>query len=648
MTHTQRDEFQMSALHEPEAPPERGAHGPTGALVALFGFLGLLLAINQALNLNLIGEVLVDNSFLYLEIALFLSVSFLLYPLRKSDGKSIHWYDWGLFATCVAVGSYLAWHGSDISDFGWVLRAPPAATIASAMLVLLALEAVRRAGGTVMLLVCGFFALYPMIAHWMPGVFWSPRLAPLAVLREHALGTESILGLPIRVVTEVLIGYLIFGAALVVTGGGKVFMDLALALLGRTRGGTAKVAVMSSALFGSLSGSVLSNVVTTGKMTIPAMRRAGFPPAYAAGVEACASTGGTLMPPVMGAVAFIMADFLRVSYSTVAIAALVPSILYYVTLLVQVDLFATKNNLSATSREDIPQLRAVLSGGWHHILGLVLLTYLLLALRMETYAPYWATLFVVGISIARRQVSPAILWTLLRESTTTVVNIFAILAGVGMIIGALSFTGVGPAFSRELLVLSGGNVYLLLAVGALTSFILGMGMTITACYLLLAVILPPALIEQGLNPVAVHLFILYWGMLSFITPPVALAALAAGSIAGVDPMSAGFKAMRLGSVLFLLPFVFVLNPELILEGSLAGCLIATATATAGIVLISFALEGWAYWVGRLGLAARAGLLVAAVLLVIPGAVSDLYGAALAVAILSLKALSNRLAVRRVQ
>lgn len=638
----------MPSNDEPRTHQERGASGIPSLVVALFGFAGLALAINQALNLGLIGEVLVDNTFLYLEIGFFLSISFLLYPLRRGDVDRIRLLDWGLFAACIVVSGYLALHGPDISDFGWVHRAPPLATAAAVLLVVLALEGVRRVGGTVMLIVCGFFAVYPMVAHLMPGVFWSPQLDPLAVLREHALGTESILGLPIRVVTEVLMGYLIFGAALIVTGGGKVFMDLALALLGRTRGGTAKVAVVSSALFGSLSGSVLSNVVTTGKLTIPAMRRSGFPPAYAAGVEACASTGGTLMPPVMGAVAFIMADFLRVPYSSVAIAALVPSLLFYLTLLVQVDLFAARNSLSTATQEDIPALGTVLAGGWHHILGLVLLTYLLLRLRMETLAPYWATLFVVGISILRRQVRLSVLASLLRESTSTVTNIFAILVGVGMVIGTLSFTGVGPAFSRELLLLSGGSVYLLLVLGALTSFILGMGMTITACYLLLAVILPPPLIEAGLSPIAVHLFILYWGMLSFITPPVALAALAAGSIAGVDPMTAGFKSMRLGSVLFLLPFVFVLNPELILEGTLMACLLATLTATAGIILISFALEGWAYWVGRLNPFARTSLLVSATLLVVPGAATDVYGAALAAATLLLKALSNRLTLRRAQ
>ena len=610
------------------------------ALIFFFGGAGLLLAANQTLNLNLFGQVLVDNTFLYIEIGLFLSISFLLYPIRRKRPDRAAWPNWAPFLLCIAVSAYLAWNGSDISDLGWVYRAPPPANVASVALVILSLEAVRRAGGTVMFLVCALFALFPMVTHQLPGVLWSPQLDPLSVLREHALGTESILGLPIRVVTEVLMGYLIFGATLIVTGGGKVFMDLSLALLGRTRGGIAKVAILSSALFGSLSGSVLSNVVTTGKLTIPAMKRAGYPPAYAAGVEACASTGGTLMPPVMGSVAFIMADFLRIPYADVAVAALLPSLLFYLALMVQVDLFAAKNSLTRTVQEDIPRLTSVLKQGWHHIVGLCLLTYLLLVLRMETLAPYWASAFVVGMSLVRRQAGLAVLRDLLRESTTTVVNVFAILAGIGMIIGALTFTGVGPAFSRELLLLAGGNVYLLLAMGALTSFILGIGMTITACYLLLAVILPPALIEQGLNPIAVHLFILYWGMLSFITPPVALAALAAGAIAGTDPISAGFRAMRLGSVLFLLPFIFVLNPELILVGSVGACLYAAATAALGITLISFALEGWMYWVGPIGAVVRGCLLVSAILMVIPGTQSDSYGVALLIVTIIVKKLTK--------
>lgn len=624
---------------------ERNAAGWVGALILIFGAVGIITAINQNMNLGLFGVILVDNTFLYFEMACFLSIVFLLYPMRRGKTGKIEWCDWLLFFITLATSAYLSWNGSNISDFGWVYSAPLYPTIAAIILCLVALEAVRRAAGIVMLIVCLVFAVFPIFSHVLPGVLWSPQLDPLVVIREHALGTESILGQPIRVVTDVLMGFLIFGAALVVTGGGAVFMELAMALLGHTRGGTAKVAVLSSALFGSLSGSVLSNVVTTGKLTIPAMRRAGYPPTYAAAVEACASTGGTLMPPVMGAVAFIMADFLRISYVDVAIAAALPSALYYLALILQVDLFAARMDIKGSATDELPRLRDVLLRGWHHIGGLLLLTYLLMWTRNETYAPYIATGFVVVISLIRRQINVYGLINLLRESTSTIVNIFAILAGVGMVIGSLTFTGVGAAFARELLLIGGQNIYLLLLLGALTSFILGMGMTITACYLLLATILPTALVQQGLDPTAVHLFILYWGMLSFITPPVALGSMAAASIAGVDPMQAGFKSMRIGTILFILPFMFVMNPELILKGSFSECAVAGFTAIASVFLISFALEGWIYKIGRINSFSRIALGASGLLVMHPGFETDLYGSALAILVIVFNLVRKKIPVR---
>ena len=583
-----------------------------------FGAVGIVLCINQNLNLGLLGTVLVDNTFIYLQMCLFLSVTFLIFPMNRRARGPAPLYDWCVFALCVAVCGFLAWHGSDISERGWALQAPPIVTVASALLCLLALEAVRRAGGTSMFIVCAVFAVFPAIAYLLPGFLWSPQMNLDQVIREHALGTESILGQPIRVVTEVLMGFLIFGAALVVTGGGQFFMDLAMALLGRTRGGTAKVCIMSSALFGSLSGSVLTNIVTTGRLTIPAMKRAGYSPTYAAAVESCASTGGVMMPPVMGAVAFIMADFLRISYAQVAIAATVPSLLYYLALMVQVDLHARKMNLSGQVTEEPPKLLAVLAHGWHHLAALVLLTYLLVWMRDETYAPYYATAFVVLTALIRRQIRLADLVSLLRESTVTIVGIFAILTGIGMIIGALTFTGVGTGFARELLLFGNGNVYVILLLGAATSFILGIGLTVTACYLLLATILPPPLVELGLDPVAVHMFILYWGVLSFITPPVAAGSMAAAGIAGAKPMAVDLHSMRIGMILFILPFMFVLNPALILKGSPSEIVLSVGAAVVSVFLISCALEGWLYRLGRIGMLSRTALIVAGIMLMLPG------------------------------
>ncbi|MDP6688771.1 MAG: TRAP transporter fused permease subunit, partial [Alphaproteobacteria bacterium] len=418
-----------------------------------------------------------------------------------------------------------------------------------------------------------------------------------------------------RVAGNILIGFLVFGSALVITGGGEFFMNFAAALLGKTRGGPAKVAILSSGFFGSLSGSVISNVVTTGQLTIPTMKRAGYKPAYAASVEACASTGGTLMPPVMGAVAFLMAEFLNIPYRDIVIAAAVPSCLFYLALLLQVDCYAAAKGLKGQAAEEIPSMRETLKDGWFYLFSLALLVYLLVWARIELYAPYYATIvLLVSATIFRkkgRRFNFAKFRELVIESASIISSIIAILAGIGVIVGSLAFTGVGGAFSRELLGLAGGSLPFLLAMGALTSFLLGMGVTVSACYIFLAIVMGPALIEFGLDPIASHLFILYWGMMSYITPPVALAAVAAAVIARSGAMETAFLAMRLGSIKFILPFIIVLTPSLIMRGEPDAILISISACAIAVLLMSAGFEGYLYGVGKLQWPSRIALLIAA-------------------------------------
>jgi TRAP transporter 4TM/12TM fusion protein len=406
--------------------------------------------------------------------------------------------------------------------------------------------------------------------------------------------------------------------------------------MGRSRGGPAKVAILSSGFFGSLSGSVISNVVTTGKLTIPTMKRLGYPSVYAGAVESCASTGGTLMPPVMGAVAFLMAEFLNVPYSTVMIAALVPALIFYLALLLQVDAYAAVHGLKGLDEKDIPNLWETLKTGWFYIFSLVALVYMLVWLRWDLYAPYYASgLLIVCAAIFRKgdkRFGLKMSRELIVDSAKIISNIIAILCGVGMIVGSLAFTGVGGAFSRELLQIAGDNLYLLLAMGALTSFLLGMGMTVSACYIFLAIVLGPALIDAGLDPVASHLFILYWGMLSYITPPVALAAVAAAIIAKADTMAIGIRSMRLGLINFILPFIFVLNPALILNGELFDIIVSVSTAVIGVWLMASSFESYLYGVGKVELPLRAALLVAAAAMLYPEPISYAFGIILVLSI----------------
>lgn len=616
---------------ELELAPMDGGRDRLGGFsywVALtLGAIGVALTINQTFNLNVFGGPIIDTSFYYILLGLFMSLAFLAYPAHKGARGRIPVYDWALFLVTLGCTLYLAWNGGRIVAEGWDIAAPDFATAIAGIICALALEALRRAGGAVLFTLCFVFAVYPLFSEGMPGFLWGPSMGLQETVRAHAMGVESIIGVPMRTVASLLIGFLIFGSALVVTGGGEFFMALATALMGRSRGGPAKVAVLSSGFFGSLSGSVISNVVTTGQITIPTMKRTGYPPHYAGAIEACSSTGGALMPPVMGAVAFIMAEFLNVPYSTIMLAAVVPALLYYTALLLQADHFAAKNGLKGQPAHEIPRLGPVMRQGWHFLFSLILLTYLLLVMKREALAPYIATAVLLFSTLVfnRKRFGLAGLRDLTIDTTRNIVNIVAILGGVGFIVGSLSYTGVGGAFSRELLQFAGGNVYLLLIIGAFTSFILGMGMTSSACYIFLAVTLAPALVNGGLNPIASHLFILYWGLISFITPPVALAAIAAASIAGANAWRTGVFAMRLGTVNFVVPFLFVLNPTLILIGSPMNIAHDVVSAFVAVWLLASAAEGWLYGVGAIGWVQRAIILVGAASLLKPGLYSDLTG-----------------------
>ncbi len=621
-----------------EGPEERRLSGPVLWLVMLLGLAGILLNVNTLFNIQFfVGKLLIDTSYYYLLTGIFLSLVFLIYPARAGSKTGVTWYDWILFLAALSTMTYLSYNGERIVQEGWDIVAPMDATIIAGIVCLLVLEAMRRVGGILLFGISLFFFLYPLVADKMPGFLWGPSSDVETLVRQHALGTESIIGVPMRTVASLLIGFLLFGSALVATGGGEFFMTFATALMGRARGGPAKVAILSSGLFGSLSGSVISNVVTTGQMTIPTMKRVGYPPQYAAAVEACASTGGALMPPVMGAVAFIMAEYLNVSYATVMIAATVPALMFYLALLFQADCYAARNGLKGQPADEIPPLWPAIKTGWHYLFSLVLLIYMLVWVGNEAHAPFYATIVLLVTSAINGWITGVNkfhvgrLLHMLDDGVKNITNIVGILAGIGLIVGALSYTGVGGAFSRELVQFAGGNVYLLLFFGAVTSFILGMGMTVSACYIFLAVVMGPAMINAGLDPVASHLFILYWGVLSFITPPVALGAIAAATIAGSNPMQTGFLSMRLGLINFILPFLFVLNPTLILRGETFAIIHNVSTAVIAVYLMACAFEAYLHGVGRINLLVRGLLLAAAGTLLVPGLYTDLAGVALVVA-----------------
>jgi len=384
-------------------------------------------------------------------------------------------------------------------------------------------------------------------------------------------------------------------------------------------------------MVGSVSGSVITNVITTGSFTIPAMKGAGYPNDYAAAIETCASTGGVLMPPIMGAAAFVMASILNITYAEVVLAAIIPSVLYYLGLFIQVDSYAAKNGLKGLRRLDLPSLWKTMKEGWFYLLAFALLVYILFALRREAQAPFYATFALLILSMVRKEtrIDFTGFINFIERTGKTLGEIAGILASIGLLIASLLLTGVAQTLSSDIIALAGGNIILLVGMGAVASFILGMGLTITACYLLLAVLLAPALVDSGLYPLAVHLFLMYCGMLSFITPPVAIAAYAAASIAGASPMRTGFQAIRLGIILFIIPFFFVFQPAFVLHGTLLEIFKVLSTGFLGVILIASGLGGYLVIVGRLGALKRVLSILSGALLLTPDLTTDLIGALLA-------------------
>ena len=564
-----------------------------------------LTALDYLLNLGFFTVITrVEPQFFYTVVTLMLPLVYILWPMWRGASRThVPWYDVALFLFAAGVCGYFVYNAEQILDRGWEYGAPDHAIFMSFLFWGVILEATRRAGGLTVALIAAAASLYPLVADVMPGPIQGFPASATETAIYHAMSRESVMGIPLQAFANLVIGFLLFGVALQHTGGGKFFINLAFGLLGHVRGGPAKVAIFSSGLMGSMSGSVITNVLTTGVLSIPAMRRVGFSRSYAGGVEACASTGGVLMPPVMGATAFIMATFLNVPYGHIALAAVVPSVLYFLGLFIQIDAYAARYKLKGLPRAELPSLKQTLKEGWYFIFVFVLLIWMLFFLRREAIAPFYATALLIFIN----QVLPYQRWgwqdvlNFFSSAAKLFAELIAILAGIGLLIGALSMTGLSGTIANDLIYLAGGNILVLLLMGALTSFIMGIGMTVTAAYIFLAVALAPALIQGGgMNPMAVHLFILYWGMLSFITPPVALGAFAAATIAGSKAMETGLQAMRLGSVIYFIPFLFVLNPALILQGSLQEIALVLTQALFGVLIIASAMQGYLLFVGDLG------------------------------------------------
>jgi TRAP transporter 4TM/12TM fusion protein len=590
----------VEKVHDPsQRMPEEVAYrrltGIPAAIVAVATLAMILVVLNQLLNLQwFAGITILENQYLFILAAAFVPTAILCYPIITAHvARPIPWYDWLLVLAGAAIPAYFAYTGKDNLLQGWEYAAPAHTRWLCVAFWIISLEALRRAGGITLTVIVFFISLYPVVAGSIPGPIRATERPFLDTMSFHMFSVESAFGIPMRAFGEIVVGFIVFGIALNYTGGGRFFNDVAFALVGRIRGGAAQVGVISSMLQGSISGSVISNVISSGVVTIPAMKRTGFSSSYAGGVEAGASPGAVLMPPVMGSTAFVMASFLGRPYGEIALAAAVPGLLFYFGLAIQIDAYAAQRRLAGLGKEELIRLGTALRSGWPYIFVFALLIYLMLEEKREALAPFWATAVLLVIN----QFFPTRMT--LRSFGDFIVaagrglsELVAILVGAGFIIGAFTMTGLAGTLVNDLVFMAGGAPLILLIMGALTSFIFGLGMTVTACYIFLAIILAPALTRQGMDPLAVHMFILYWGMVSFITPPVALAAFAAAPIARASQWAIGWQSMRLGTVIYFLPFLFVYNPELLLKGAAVDVVTTIATAFIGVFLFASGLQGY--------------------------------------------------------
>jgi TRAP transporter 4TM/12TM fusion protein len=477
-----------------------------------------------------------------------------------------------------------------------IFSRPPALWIPAFTIVVLLLEALRRTTGPALIIIIGAFLLYALIGDLVPGRLQGRPQNWQLLASYLAVDSNGILGLPMSVASTVVITFIFFGVLLGVTGGSQFFTDAAMIAMGRFRGGSMKIAVLASGLFGSISGSAVANVAGTGVVTIPMIKRDGYPAHKAAAIEAVASTGGQLMPPVMGASAFLMAEFLAIPYSQIVMAALVPALLYYVALFIQADLEAAKLGIKRVDPSQIPDRRTV-AVGMHFILAFAVLIYLLFWQRYQPErAALWAAvvLCATALLIGYRGTRPTLrtLFSGIAKTGHSVIEILLISAASGLVIGVLNITGLSFNLTYALVQVGGGSAILLLALSALVCIILGMGLPTLGVYVLLAALVAPALIQVGIEPIAAHLYVLYFGMMSMITPPIALAAFAAAAIAKAPAMATGWAAMRFGWAAYVIPVLFAFSPTLILIGAPVDIAFAIVTAILGVWLVSAALAGF--------------------------------------------------------
>jgi TRAP transporter 4TM/12TM fusion protein len=559
-----------------------------------------------------------------IHLAFALVLTFLIYPSGPAQKKKFPWYD-GLLAVLSAAG------GAYLVIFYWdlIYRAGSPFTmdiVMGAITLVLIFEATRRTMGWPLVIVGLVFLGYALFGQYLPGTISHRGYSVERIVEHMFLTGEGIYGVAIYVTATYVFIFVLLGSFLGVTGGAKSFIDLAFSVTGKYRGGPAKAAVVASGLMGMISGSSFANVAGTGTFTIPLMKSVGYKREFAGGVEAAASSGGQIMPPIMGAAAFIMAEMTGVPYGKLIIHAAIPAILYYLAVFVMVDLEAAKLGLAGISREKLPKFFSTLKNGAFLLLAPFSIIYLLIIGYSPIKASFLAVMIVVVVSMFKKEtrINTSRLIEALDKGARGALSIISACAVAGVIVGTVTLTGLGLKFADLIITLSGGMLIPALFLTMIAAIIMGMGMPTTALYIILGTMVAPALVKMNVPVIAAHLFIFYYGCFAAVTPPVALSSYLAAAIAKADPFKTALSGLKLTSTAFLMPFIFALSPALLLlDTPVIDTLGVVVSAVIGVLALSWSLQG--YLSRPLNIFLRVVLFVAAIVLISPGLVSDIVG-----------------------
>jgi len=621
--------FKPEDIKDPEAPKIRVFKGTFGkvltGLCATWVFYHILYISGI---LSRLGIYINTPQHLAVHLGFVVCLVFLLVPTtRKARRKKWTWYDIALLTLAFGWNLYLVVNFNDL-----LVRTSRAAPLNMVELVVIwiyffvVFEAARRTVGLAISIIATLFLIYPLISAFLPGILSGPSFSLDRVARGIGLFVTGMYGGILNISATIVITFLLFGQLLFISGAGQWFIDIANSFLGHVRGGAAKVAVFSSALMGTVQGTAVGNIATVGIITIPMMKKTGYPSHIAGAIEATASNGGQIMPPVMGIAAFIMVDFLGVSYNEIALTAIIPAIIYFAAIYFTVDFEAVKAGLKGIPRSQLPRTLPTLLNGWYYLLPLAVLLFLLLYLQ---YSPQlsaiYASIVVVVVSWFKKQ--NRITWSKLvkamKETAVAMMTVGTVVALAGVVTAAVELTGLSYRLSFLLIEIAGGNLLYLLIMTAIVSVILGMGMPTSAAYIVLAVLAAPALVKLGMTPVAAHFFVFYFGVAAIITPPVCPGSYVAASIAQAPMMKTALSACRFAIACYVVPFIFAYHPGLLLLGPINTIVYDTLLAVLSVFALSAGLGG--YMFKPLNYVERGILIIGALAIIEPGITGTIIG-----------------------